>query len=398
MTVYYFFAIILILLGLKSLKNGFEFRDYLKSENDKTDNDYRPITSIIAPFCGVESGLDENIAALFTQNYPSYEIIFVLESESDSAKGFIQKAIEENTEQRLTTKVVFAGKATDSGQKVHNLIAAVRNTSEETEVFAFVDSDARPTRDWIKDLVEPLVNDQIGVSTGYRWFHPESGGFWTHLRSVWNASIASQLGSRTESNFCWGGSMAIRKNTFHDLKITDRWRGTVSDDFVLTSACKEANLGIYFAAKCLTASFGDCNFREMVEFTTRQMKITRVYSGNLWKASLIGSGMFSLIFWLGIFLLFVTDGFEFWSTAMLITSIFILGSYKSLIRLLAVNSILKTRITKTIRFFHTILWIFSSVLFFYNSVAAGFSRIIRWRGKSYRLISSAEIKILNETK
>jgi cellulose synthase/poly-beta-1,6-N-acetylglucosamine synthase-like glycosyltransferase len=123
-----------------------------------------------------------------------------------------------------------------------------------------------------------LSDKSIGAITGYRWFIAESGGFASQLRSVWNASIASALGEREDKNFCWGGSTAIRKSTFEKLRIQERWRGTVSDDFLMTRVLQEAKLPIHFVPACLVASLDDCSFKELLEFTNRQLKITRVYA------------------------------------------------------------------------------------------------------------------------
>jgi hypothetical protein len=74
---------------------------------------------------------------------------------------------------------------------------------------------------------------------------------------------------------------------FQKLDMLERWRGTLSDDFALTRALRAAKLPIRFVPNCLTASMDNCSFAELLEFTTRQMKITRVYSAHLWKISLV---------------------------------------------------------------------------------------------------------------
>ncbi len=121
------------------------------------------------------------------------------------------------------------------------------------------------------------------------------------MRSAWNASIASALGPNTKTNFCWGGSMAIRRNDFMQTEMREKWQGTLSDDFVVTKALNEAGLPIIFVPQALTASVEDCTFSELLEFTTRQMKITRVYAPHLWKLSFIGSGVFNIVMIAGIF-------------------------------------------------------------------------------------------------
>ena len=115
------------------------------------------------------------------------------------------------------------------------------------------------------------------------------------MRSAWNASIASALGPNTKTNFCWGGSMAIRRDVFERVGMREKWRGTLSDDFAVTRAMNEAGLPIVFVPQALTASVEDCSFREMLEFTTRQMKITRVYARPLWLLSFVGSAVFNAV-------------------------------------------------------------------------------------------------------
>ena len=108
--------------------------------------------------------------------------------------------------------------------------------------------------------------------------------------------------------------MAIRREHFEKLNISEKWRGVLSDDFTITRAMKEANLPIYFVPQALTVSVEDCTFKELLEFTTRQMKITRVYSPNLWISSFIGSFLFNLVFIWGILIVVFIGGnsFLFW--------------------------------------------------------------------------------------
>jgi cellulose synthase/poly-beta-1,6-N-acetylglucosamine synthase-like glycosyltransferase len=217
---------------------------------------------------------------------------------------------------------------------------------------------------------------------------------------VWNASIASALGANTKNNFCWGGSTAIRRETFEKIGMREKWRGTLSDDFAVTRAMKEADLPIYFVPNCLTATVEDGGFRELFEFTTRQMKITRVYAPHLWKASFIGSFLFSLIFWTGILLLFFISGWHFGVTFLLLSVIFALGAAKAWIRFNAVKLVLKNyakELNKSF-FWQITLWIFSSLLYFYNGFCAWQSNVIRWRGITYRLESPNKTVILENNK
>jgi len=391
---YYFFAAVLIFLGYKSLCGGVEYLKFFESELAKPESKYTPFCSIIVPCRGLDQDLRENLSALFQQDFPEYEIVFVVDDKADEAV----KVIEEVSRQEAKiAKLVVAGKAINASQKVHNLRQAVLEVSEKIEAFVFVDSDARPGKNWLRNLVAPLQDETIGCATGYRWFISKKNNFASNLRSVWNASIASALGANVKRNFCWGGSTAIRRDVFERLNLREKWQGTLSDDFTVTRAMNAANLPIQFVPQCLTATVDDCNWRELLEFTTRQMKITRVYAPHLWKASLIGSFLFTAIFWTGIVLLFFVSDFHFWLTLMFLFVIFVLGLIKAWLRLKAVKLVFSDYEKELNHQFlpHLTLWTVSPLLYFYNCIAALFSRKILWRGIEYNLKSATETEVLS---
>lgn len=391
--VFCFFAAVLIYFSYKSFRGGIDYLDFFKQELAKPKSGFTPLTTVIAPCRGLEENLEANLNALFLQDFPDYEVIFAVDSETDEAVPVIEKVIQKSP----TAKIIVAGKAENESQKVHNLREAVRHVSAESKIFVFVDSDARPNRDWLRNLIAPLENEKNGAATGYRWFISPKGNPASQMRAVWNASIASALGANAAKNFVWGGSMAMRRDTFEKIGMRERWRGTLSDDFAVTRAMKAADLPICFVPQALTASVENCTWRELFEFTTRQMKITRVYAQPLWIQSFLGAGLFNLVFIWGIFNLFFYSftSFAFWFSlvSLLLISVFSVG--KSRLRLNAVELILKNYENDLKKQFWTqnTLWIFSPAIFFYNSFCALFSRRIVWRGIRYKLKSADETTV-----
>ena len=388
MVVYYVLAVLSCWFGLQSLLSGVRYAGYVRRETSRPLPDFQPFVSVIAPGRGLEPGLADNLRPLLNQDYRYYEVLFVFDASHDPAIKIVDEL---KGPASVPTRTVIAGPATDSGQKVHNLRVAVNEVDPQSEVLVFVDTDARPSTHWLRQLVAPLADETLGASTGYRWFIPERGGLASRLRSVWNASVASALGSDTAKNFCWGGSTAIRRTTFDYLYVSDHWRGTVSDDFTITSVLKQARLPIHFTPNCLVASAGDCGFRELLEFTTRQIKITRVYASHLWLPLLLGSALFAIAFFGGLILIGVHPRS---SAAYIFTLIiFTLGATKSFIRFRAVSTVLKT--SKLDLLAHIFLWPFASLLYLYNAIVAGFSRRIEWRGITYELKSPTEAVIIS---
>ena len=395
MLFFYLAAALVIWLGILSLRNGFSFASYVNEQLRQPLSDYTPFASVIAPTRGLDIGLQENLEPLLNQDYPEYEVIFVTDRPDDPSVPLIERVIKRSSR---PARIVFAGEAVDNGQKVHNLRFAVSQVDSKCEVLVFVDTDARPHPDWLRSLVAPLKDERIGAATGYRWFIPSRGGFASHLRSVWNASIASALGTSSDKNFCWGGSTAIRRAAFERLRVSERWRGTVSDDFTVTRVLQEAKLPIHFVPQCLIPSLDDCSLSELFEFTNRQLKITRTYAPHLWRSVLIGSLIFTTVFFGGLIMVIMraAQGRSFVLPLSLLLIVYVLGALKSYIRLRTVAGALRAYRKQLFRSLpaHVLLWPIASALFLVNGVVAWCSRRITWRGITYELKSSTEAVII----
>lgn len=393
--VYVLFSVLLIWLSFRSLRGGIDYLAYFRSELAKPLSNYTPKATIIAPCRGIDEGLEENLATLIEQDYPDFEVIFVVDDERDNAVPTINSLIKTCS----NAKLVIAPKATDSSQKVENLREAVLHPADDSQIFVFVDSDARPQKLWLRRLVAPLENEGVGAATGYRWFISPRPTFGSELRSAWNASIASALGPNTSSNFCWGGSMAIRRDVFDEVGMRERWEGTLSDDFVVTNAMKDAGKSIVFVPQALAVSYEYCSFETMLEFTTRQMKITRVYATPLWLLSMIGSSLFLgvIVASFAIILLSQMNGWLRWFALATMVLVCGLSIAKAHLRLKAVRLALPNwdRHLAKQTFSQLTLFLVAPAIFLYNCLAAFVSRRINWRGTVYELKSRTETVIIS---
>lgn len=396
--VFYILAAVLVWFSYKSFCGGIAYLNYFKRELAKPRSSYTPFATIIAPYKGLDDGLEENIRALLEQDYPNFELIFVVDDESDPALLLVKRFM--NDEDAEARKLVIAPKATESSQKVENLREAILHVYPRSEVFVFVDSDARPNKDWLRSLVGPLADENVGATTGYRWFLADEPTLASDLCGIWNASIASSLGPNTKSNFCWGGSMAIRREVFDRLQIRKNWRGTLSDDFTLTRIIRTAGLNIHFVPQALTRSIGSCTFPELWEFTTRQMKITRVYAQHLWLMSLFGSALFCsvMVIAFAIVLLSPQNTPAVWISLLVLILVSIFSIAKSTLRLRAVLLVLGQHTSGLRRqfFAQNVLWLIAPVLFLLNCIVVLFSRTISWRGTLYEMVSTKKTNIITK--
>lgn len=183
------------------------------------------------------------------------------------------------------------------------------------------------------------------------------------------------------------------------MTILERWRGTVSDDFTMTRVLQEAKLPIHFVPACLLPSFGQCTARDLLEFTNRQLKITRVYAAHLWKPLLIGSLVFCSVFFGGLALAITRAilGLPYLVPLAVVFLIYVLGAAKAHIRLKAVATLFpnyQKQLSQSLPA-HLLLWPLASGLYLCNAVAAAFSRRIKWRGITYELKSPTEAVIIS---
>jgi ceramide glucosyltransferase len=363
----YILATIAVFQGIVTLVDGIRAARYMRTFRPRRAT--RESVMVFCPCKGIDAGFDQNIKSIITQDYPNYDVIFIVESEHDDAYARLCE---------LKQKVLVAGRATNQGQKVHNLVHAV-NHSGTPDIYVFCDSDARFPHDWLSKLLAPL--EAGNLTTGYRWYVAPVLHLPTLMRSAWNASSVSILGDHNR-NFAWGGSTAIHRDTFHRLNILDVWRGSVSDDYSMTRAAQRTGTKIVFVPECLIPSYGECTFGELLEFTTRQVVITRVYHPALWRVGFIGHIIFNTAFWILLF-----------SHLWLWLALYSLSAGRSWIRYSAIRTVLPPAALSKHGWFYILSSPLVALLYLYNMIASALSTEIVWRQIHYKLVSPNETHV-----
>ena len=397
-TIFYILVLLQILLGIYSLWDGFAWLRMVRQRLGSHAGFYAPVAALICPCKGNEPGLEENLAAFTRFEYANYEIYFSLATSLDPALKIIER-VKASSERPV--HIVIAGPPEDCGEKVHNLRRAVESVPDNFEVLVFTDSDVRLQHNWLAKLVAPLQDPRIGATTAYRWMIPSGeigkGGLASAFASAWNAAIATLLG-RPQETFCWGGGTAIRRKTFDEVNVTEEWKGAVSDDFAMTYALEQAGKPVLFRPECLAATIHPWTGSSLLEFTNRQMLITRVYSPRRWILGAIAHGGYALtVIYAAIVILATMIGGDPWfQLALLALVIPILAMLKGAVRTIAASELLpewKAALQKW-----AWVWIalapFVSFLFAWNFIASLASRKVRWRGIHYELVSPNQTRIL----
>lgn len=239
---------------------------------------------IYAPCKGVDIDQEDNLRRVLDQDYGDYEVTFVVESVSDPAYGLIRRLAAEHPGVR--THVVIAGLAEDCGQKVHNLRVATAAIPPDIHYVAFIDSDARVRRQWLRGLISHLNAPRVGVATGYRWFVPTGPRFGQYVVYSINCNVAVLFRSRSP-NLVWGGSWAMRRGVFDQLRVRAAWEGMLTEDLVVADLVRKHGLRVEFEPACMAPSPIEGGFQKLFGFLRRQYLLGRYYVPGWWRLGFV---------------------------------------------------------------------------------------------------------------
>ncbi len=249
------------------------------------------------PCKGNEQGLERNIEAIFQQAYVNYRTVIVTDSSEDPACVVARSALRRHPEVdcHFCTAEVFA----HASGKVAALLTALTSEWGKAEVYAFIDSDALVPASWLVNLIQPLKDESIGATTGFRWYFPSQGGFWSHVQAAWNASGTNLLFDH-RYNFPWGGAMAVRAETLEKINIREAWTNAISDDMTLNHALRKHGYSVSFLPQCTVATFSEISREEFLAWATRQTTLTKFFNRGLWNYALAAYAFFDFVFLLAL--------------------------------------------------------------------------------------------------
>ena len=253
--------------------------------------------AVIVPCKGAEFELADHLTRLLNQDYPDYEVHFVVESSDDPACGVIQSLM--STEPAVPVRLIVAGQATDCGQKIHNLLVATGKLDASIETLVFVDSDASPESDWLRHLVSRLVLVNVNAVTSYRWFVPQRATLANLLLFSINSAAMALVCTRRQA-VLWGGTWAVRRDVFEQTGISVQWQRRLSDDLVASQRLDKMRLNVDFEPRCVVTSPIDYRGLDMLEFLRRQCYVGRWYRTRYWVLGVVYTTASMATFWGGL--------------------------------------------------------------------------------------------------
>lgn len=177
-------------------------------------------------------------------------------------------------------QVVHAGEASDEGQKVHKLRAALRALRADDRYVLFIDADIEPPTRLVGRLLFPLVRGKADIVTGYRMLLPERGPMLALVGAV-EMQLAT-LPRFASATMPWGGAMALTRDVADRLDLDHAMAGRLSDDMAIGLAGWRAKMRLRPVRDLLVASPLAGNVAQVLGFGVRQYRHIITNSPGMW--------------------------------------------------------------------------------------------------------------------
>lgn len=128
---------------------------------------FEPPVSLVVPCLGEVQGLERSATALARQDYPSCEVLFVMDDPEAPCYATLERVRQRNPRVRLVLADADIVGAWPSRVMVAQL-TGVRHAEARSEVLAFADPWMRPGPRWLARLVAPLEDPEVAAATGLR--------------------------------------------------------------------------------------------------------------------------------------------------------------------------------------------------------------------------------------
>jgi ceramide glucosyltransferase len=193
---------------------------------------FLPPVSVLKAVHGDEPDLERNLSSFFEQDYPEFEILFCARQDSDAGLAAARRVSARYP--HVKARILTCGEPPWPNARTFSLEIMRRAASHP--ILVSTDSDVRVGRDYLSQVVQPMLDPEVGMITClYRGVTRH--GLWARLEAM-GMSIEMTSGVLVADmlegmQFALGPSMVMRQSTVEKIGGFEKVAQYYADDFVL---------------------------------------------------------------------------------------------------------------------------------------------------------------------
>jgi ceramide glucosyltransferase len=253
--------------------------------------EFLPAVSLFKPLHGDEVGLEANLRTFFEQDYLNHvglagvpaladgvsrvEVLFCARNEADEGLEVARRVAADYP--AITARFVTSGEPWAANAKVCSLAEMAKAATHDLWVIS--DSDVRVTPDYLRRMVLPFEDEQVGCATCLYRGVAQRGGLWSQLEAV-GMTIEMSSGICADSlvepvRFALGPTMVTRRARVDEVGGFESMAEYCADDFVLGNWIANLGYKVVLSGHAIDHMVLQADFIASMKHQVRWMKSTR---------------------------------------------------------------------------------------------------------------------------
>ncbi|MFZ1005332.1 MAG: glycosyltransferase [Candidatus Sulfotelmatobacter sp.] len=237
------------------------------------DNAHLPPVSVLKPIHGLEAQLKENIESFFRQDYPDYEILFAADTADDAALDVAREVCA--CYPHIRSRILVTGTPWPNPvvYSFHSMAEVAGH-----EILVTTDSDVEVAPNYLREIVAPLLDPQVGMVTClYRG--KNAAGFFSGLTAV-GMSVEMTAGVLVANllegmKFGLGPTTVVRKDSLASIGGYTALRDYIAYDFAIGNLIAKAGYKVVLSCHAINHVVNQKSFRHMWQNQLRWAQTTR---------------------------------------------------------------------------------------------------------------------------
>jgi ceramide glucosyltransferase len=307
-----------VFLGLTVLGITRFHADARKQLTSIPDDAHLPAVSVLKPVHGLEARLKENVESFFRQDYPDYEILFAADEADDPALEVVREVCARYP--HIRTRVLVTGTPWPNP-----VVYAFHRMAEVAayDILVTADSDVEVGPRYLREIVPPLLDPQVGMVTCvYRG--KNAAGFFSGLTAI-GMSVEMTAGVLVANllegmKFGLGPTIVVRRDSLASIGGYTALKDYIANDFAIGNLIAQAGYRVVLSAHIIDHVVNQKSFGRMWQNQLRWAQTTR-YSR---PKGHFGSGLIFAIPY-GLLAFFAAASLSHWGVGTLLLAVAVLN-------------------------------------------------------------------------